>query len=146
MGAQIVRFEDLPSEFADLQAIAIAEGHTFLERLPQRWHNGQYLDDPNAAVMGAWIAGELAAIGAQTTDEYDPHPDHRRIRHFYVLPQHRRDGLGRSLASSLLQEALHLAPIVHLRATYAASIAFWDAVGFTRVLDRPDRTHRMTRS
>ena len=95
--------------------------------------------------MAVFSDGALTAIGAQTFDEYDPSPDHRRIRHFYVAPASRRAGVGRALAGALIQEALHLAPYVHLRATHAVSTAFWDAMGFARTPDRADRTHRLAR-
>ena len=146
MVPQILRFETLPDGFPALRALAEAEGHQFLERLSLRWRDGRYLDDADAAMMGAMADSALIAIGAQTFDDYDPHPDCRRVRHFYVAPPFRRSGLGRALAGALIQDALDKAPILHLRATYPASIAFWDATGFERVEGRPDRSHRMVRA
>jgi GNAT superfamily N-acetyltransferase len=146
MSPQILRFETLPESFPALLAVALAEGHAFPERLRDRWRNGAYLDDANAALMGVLDgAGALIAIGAQTADQYDPHPDHRRLRHFYVMPSHRRTGVGRALAGALIQDALDKAPILHLRASSPVSIAFWNAMGFEEVKDHPDHTHRMTR-
>lgn len=131
---------DLPARFAELRASAETEGYLFLNRLAQRWREGAYDGDRHATLRAALDNGALVAIGAQTADEYDPHPDHRRIRHFYVSPDFRRHGLGRRLAEALTQDAFARAPRLHLRATHALSTAFWDAMGFERVT-RTDRTH-----
>lgn len=142
---QVVRLgAELPPSFAALQARAKAEGYDFLDRLAKNWRDGAYLGDADASVFGIFGLGDLVAIGAQTADEYDPSPDHRRLRHFYVHPEARRNGIGRALAGALIKEAFQLAPYLHLRATHDLSRAFWDAMGFERV-DRPDRSHRLVR-
>ena len=146
MDVRIARVEEkLPAAFEPLRAAASAEGFGFLDRLGVRWRAGAYGGDARAGVLGAWVGDELAAIGAQTPEEYDPHPTHRRLRHFYVAPQWRRSGVGRALASALTAEAFALAPRLHLRATHAGSVAFWDALGFARVL-HPNRTHEKVRA
>lgn len=142
---QIVRITgDLPEAFDVLAATARAEGYDFLDRFHGRWRDGAYLGDTAASAFGLHRDDALIAVGSQTADEYDPSPDHRRIRHFYVHPDARRAGVGRTLAGALIQEAFQLAPLLHLRATHDISRAFWDAMGFERV-DRPDRTHRLVR-
>lgn len=144
MNVVISRMEDLPPGFEALRAASISQGFAFLDRLVERWRAGVYDDDADACVLAAFADEELAAIGAQTYDEYDPHPAHRRLRHFYVADRWRRRGVGRMLAGALTAEALRLAPRLHLRATRPDSIAFWDALGFQRV-DRADRTHEKVR-
>ncbi|MDX2238385.1 MAG: GNAT family N-acetyltransferase [Hyphomonadaceae bacterium] len=146
MAVQVVRCIGLPDMFAQLRDAARAEGYAFLDRLDARWRNDAYDGDASACVLAAFIDGDIAAIGAQTFDEYDPHPDHRRLRHVYVIPAHRRGGVGRAVAGALIQEAFAIAPILHVRATHAGSIAFWDAMGFERLPRRPDRTHWLTRA
>ena len=142
---QVVRLDAaLPESFAALNACAKAEGYNFLDRLAKNWQGGAYLGDADASVFGVFGMENLVAIGAQTADEYDPSPDHRRLRHFYVHPDARRNGVGRALAGALIQEAFQRAPYLHLRATHDLSRAFWDAMGFERV-DRPDRSHRLER-
>ncbi|MEZ5994438.1 MAG: GNAT family N-acetyltransferase [Hyphomonadaceae bacterium] len=134
----------LPAGFDALCAAANAEGFTFLDRLAQRWRAGGYDGDGAASLRCAYADGQLAGVGAQTFDEYDPGPDRRRIRHFYILPQLRRRGAGRTLAGELIADAFALAPRLHLRATHALSTAFWDAMGFARV-DHPSRSHELVR-
>ena len=144
MSPALIRFEALPHDFADLQAAAEREDFHFVARLAARWDGRSYDADQLATVWGAVSEGALIAIGAQTHDEYDPSPLHRRIRHFYVQPDSRRTGVGLALAQKLIADAQKLAPRLHLRATRPVSAAFWEAVGFTRV-DRTDRTHELIR-
>lgn len=145
MTSQIVRIAaDLPDGFTDLAGTARTEGYNFLDRLGARWKDSAYDRDRDAGVFAVFCKDRPIAIGAQTHDEYDPSPDHRRLRHFYVHPDSRRSGVGRTLAAALIQEAFQRAPLLHLRATHALSTAFWDAMGFERV-DRPDRSHRLVR-
>jgi ribosomal protein S18 acetylase RimI-like enzyme len=131
---------DLPEGFGALEEEARAEGFAFVARLRERWRGDAYDADEAACVLAANFDGELAAVGAQTYDEYDPAPEHRRIRHFYVAPRYRRRRVGRALADALTEEAFRLAPRLHLRATHDLSRTFWDAMGFVRVA-REDRTH-----
>ncbi len=151
MSLRIVRCDAvLPDAVDTLIAAANAEGFDFVERLRARWRDGAYHDgvnpaDKDASVFAAFVEGELRAIGAQTHDSYDPAPSHRRLRHFYVRPTARRAGVGRALATALIQDAFNIAPRLHLRATHALSTAFWDAMGFTRV-DHPTRSHQLLRS
>lgn len=145
MDIRIARVEaEMPAGFEALRAAASAEGFGFLDRLAVHWRAGAYDGDARACVLGAWLGDELAAIGAQTPDDYDPHPQHRRLRHFYVAPQWRHSGVGRALAAALTADAFSVAPRLHLRATHAVSMVFWDAMGFVRVA-RPDRTHEKVR-
>lgn len=146
MSREIVSLRSgLPAAFEALRAQAEAEGYGFLNRLAMRWRDGAYDGDAHAGLLGVMDKGVLLAVGAQTMDEYDPDPAHRRIRHFYVSSAQRRQGAGRLLAAALTADAFALAPRLHLRATHALSTAFWDAMGFERV-DRPDRTHVKVRT
>src|SRR5512147_953915 len=97
----IAQIAALPAGFERLRASAEAEGFAFLTRLATRWHGGRYEDDTLATVSVVLEGNELIAIGAQTFDEYDPAPQNRRIRHFYVHPSRRRSGCGRALAGAL---------------------------------------------
>lgn len=132
MSSALTKIGVMPADFAALREAAVLEGYQFLRRLGDRWDGERYRDDELATVWGAVEDGALIAIGAQTYDEYDPSPLHRRIRHFYVRPNRRRGGVGRAVAARLIADARTLAPLLHLRATHALSTAFWDGVGFAR--------------
>jgi GNAT superfamily N-acetyltransferase len=140
----VTRVDELPEDFERLRAGSEAEGFGFLNRLKLRWRVDSYDEDALASVFAAYVGGELAAIGAQTFDEYDPGPLQRRLRHFCVLPTARRDGVRRALANALIHEAFQLAPRLRLRATHDVSRAFWEAIGFRRV-NRPWCSHEMLR-
>ncbi len=146
MSFELRRLGALPADFSALADAARQEEYEFVQRLGARWDGVRYMDDALATVWGAFADGALIAIGAQTYDEYDPSPLHRRIRHFYVRPYRRRGGVGRALAAKLIEDAHKLAPLLHLRATHELSTAFWDGVGFARVVGREDRTHVMVRT
>jgi GNAT superfamily N-acetyltransferase len=133
---QIVRLsEALPDDLPALQAEAAAEGYRFVEGILEEWDAGRYAgEDERNTLLAVYREGELAAIGAVTPDPYDPAPDLLRIRHVYVRPGNRREGVGRVLASALIQQGLALAPRLSLNAADAGASAFWEAMGF-----RPDR-------
>lgn len=144
---QIVRLsEALPDDLPALQDEAAAEGYRFVESLLQEWETGCYAGaDERNALFAAYRDGVLAATGAVTPDPYDPAPDLLRIRHVYVRPGCRREGVGRSLAGALIQQGLALAPRLSLNAADAGAAAFWEAIGF-----RPDsggtrRSHLLAR-
>jgi GNAT superfamily N-acetyltransferase len=139
------RVRNLPDDFGALRGEAASEGFGFLDRLTERWRDGGYCGDAQASLWVVQANGGLIAVGAQTEDEYDPSPLHRRIRHFYVLPQMRRQGVGRTLAHRLIDDGFDLAPRLHLRATHALSTAFWEAVGFQRV-GHIHRSHELRRA
>lgn len=146
-GAQIVRLgETLPGDFPALQAEAVAEGYRFVEALLAEWNAGRYqAGEAGSALFAAYRDGALMAVGAVTPDPYDPAPDLLRIRHVYVRPAGRREGIGRLLAGALVQQGLASAPRLSLNAADSGAAAFWEAMGF-----RPDssgirRSHLLTR-
>lgn len=145
MSFELRRLGALPADFPALAETAKLEGYDFVNRLGARWDGARYMDDALATVWGAFAGDTLIAIGAQTYDEYDPSPLHRRIRHFYVHADHRRGGVGRALATKLIEDAHVVAPFLRLRATRVHSAAFWESFGFTRVDGRENRTHELNR-
>ena len=75
-------------------------------------------------------------------------PQHRhrepgvfRLRRFYVAEAFRGRGVGRTLASALMQEGLGLSPSLTVSASRPGSKAFWLAMGF-REDARDGWTHR----
>lgn len=144
---QIARLsEALPDDLPALQAEAAAEGYRFVEGILEEWDAGRYATgDERNTLLAVYREGLLAAIGAVTPDPYDLAPDLLRIRHVYVRPGNRREGVGRVLAGALIQQGLALAPRLSLNAADASASAFWEAMGF-----RPDsggtrRSHLLER-
>ncbi|WP_420101843.1 GNAT family N-acetyltransferase [Bosea sp. (in: a-proteobacteria)] len=144
---QIVRLaEALPDDIGDLQAEAAGEAYRFVESLLSEWQEGHYAaGDDRFAVFAAFRDGELAGIGALTPDPYDPAPDLLRIRHVYVRSAHRGTGVGRVLATALIQQGLELAPRLSLRAADEKAARFWEAAGFSPTMSGTRRSHLLTR-
>lgn len=144
---QIVRLsEALPGDFSVLQTEAAAEGYRFVEGILEEWEAGRYEGtDERNTLLAIYREGILAAVGAVTPDPYDPAPDLLRIRHVYVRPGNRRGGVGRSLASALIQQGFALAPRLSLNAADGAASAFWEAMGFRPDAGGTRRTHLLER-
>lgn len=144
---QIVRVgEALPDDLPALQDEAAAEGYRFVEGILEEWGAGRYqTGDERNTLLAVYREGVLAAIGAVTPDPYDPAPDLLRIRHVYVRPANRREGVGRLLASALIQQGLALAPRLSLNAADAGASAFWETMGFRPDAGGTRRTHLLMR-
>jgi GNAT superfamily N-acetyltransferase len=128
----------LPAGFDTLRAAADAEGYRFLERLADDWCSGAMrFDRPGEALLAVRSGDMLAAIGGITNDPFVP--DALRMRRFYVGAAFRRSGIGRRLATALLERA------GCRRVTCNAaigSVPFWESLGF--IADpRDGHTHVM---
>lgn len=140
---QTVRVTDtLPDGFESLRHDAAAEGYGFLDRLAQEIERGDYAVDADLPVLlAAFAEGRLVGLGGITPDPYDPAPDIARVRHVYVRPSARRGGIGRVLASALIQQGLSVAGRLSLRAPDERAAAFWQASGFLPDRSEIQRTH-----
>jgi GNAT superfamily N-acetyltransferase len=120
---------------AALRRAADREGYRALARIADEWAIFATAD-ASGVLLGAWYEGALIGVGGLTPDPADG--DLRRMRRFYIHPDHRRRGFGRQLALALLDRVA--GPVV-LRAPDARAALFWERLGF--VLDPgPERTHR----
>jgi GNAT superfamily N-acetyltransferase len=131
---QLVRIvEALPDGFAALQAEAEREGHRHMTRLANDW-----ADDPMAfvALIAAFSDGELVGIGGLTPEPEVIDEPALRMRRLYVSVSARRQGVARSIANALLQEALDQIDLVTVQAGNEGAAAFWEALGFEAVQDR----------
>jgi GNAT superfamily N-acetyltransferase len=121
----------LPEDFLRLRDEARADGWRHLDRLEADWVNGEPPMEDGEAVMAAFVDGELAAIGALTVEPAEAGTF--RMRRFYVAERFHGQGVGRTLASALMQEGLARSPSLTVHASRPGSCAFWEAMGF-----RPD--------
>ena len=132
--------EDLPASFDGLRAEALAEGHRFVERLAADWMSrAMRFDREGEALLAAHVNGVLAGIGGLTIEPVVPGAV--RMRRFYVCPAFRRSGVGRQLATALL-ERVSAGRLITVNAA-PASFPFWESVGFTPVA-RDGHTHILT--
>jgi len=120
--------EELPAGFDTLQAEARAEGYWFVERLAADWMSGAIrFDREGEALLAARVNDVLAGIGGLTIEPIVPGA--LRMRRFYVRRAYRRSGIGRQLATALLERARNAASLVTVNAA-PASTAFWESLGF----------------
>jgi len=95
---------ELPPGFEALRTEAQAEGYRHLDRLAADWASGALrFDRPGEALHAGHLDNELAAVGGLTIDPAVPGA--LRMRRFYVRRQFRRGGIGRRLATALLEWA-----------------------------------------
>ena len=144
---QLIRIiDDLPDGFPALLADAASEGVRNMALLAQGWASSdQRFDGDGEALLGALLAGELAGIGGLSVEPAASEPA-RRVRRFYVRPAFRRQGVARTLASALAQEALDQVDLMTCNAAASPAAApFWEAQGFLRDSSGP-WTHVLRRS
>ena len=144
---QLIRIiDELPDGFPALLADAAAEGVGHMALLAQGWASSdQRFDHEGEALLGALLAGELAGIGGLTVETAAVEPA-RRVRRFYVRPTFRRQGVARTLASALIQEALDQVDLLTCNAAASPAAApFWEAQGFSPDTSGP-WTHALRRS
>ncbi|HXJ00167.1 MAG TPA: GNAT family N-acetyltransferase [Micropepsaceae bacterium] len=129
---QIVRIlEDLPEDFEVLRQSAVNEGWHHLDRLAEDWNRGALRYDASGeALLAAYENGVVGAIGAVCIEPNPADGPARRMRRFYVGPQFRRRGVGRTLATALIQQGWAAAPLLTVHASKPESIAFWESLGF----------------
>jgi len=114
------------------------EGFRFVARLCEEWANGvNRFERPGEALFGVFVGSDLVGIGGLNGQTEVT----GRLRHFYILPSHRRQGWGRRLLCHLLNHAAHHFRRVVLRTDTDSADQFYRACGFTRALAPGDVTH-----
>ena len=134
---------DLPREVNDLRAEALKEGHRHIERLVEDWASGSMrFDRAGELLLAAYLGDALIGIGGVTVDPGAP--GLLRMRRFYVSSLYRWHGVGRQLATALIERASSTSPLVTVNAGISGAEHFWEALGF--VSDARDgRTHFIAR-
>jgi len=87
----------LPDDIAALLGASLAEGHNLVKRLVDEWNDGtNRFDRPGEIALQARLGTKLVGVGGLNRDPYMDDPGVGRIRHLYVSPHARRQGVGRS--------------------------------------------------
>ncbi len=132
---------DLPCDFEILRHDAACEGKRFVERLHAEWESGrQRFTGVHEALMTARVNGDLAGIGGLTVDPGMTFA--MRMRRFYIRPSHRRHGIGRQLAMTLLKRSIATGTIVTVNTDDAGAALFWETMGFQHH-PQAGHTHRL---
>jgi GNAT superfamily N-acetyltransferase len=96
---------DLPA-LRELRVESRQEGFKFMERLCEEWASGaNRFDAPGEALFLALANDHVIGICGLNRDPYTPDPHTGRIRRLYVLPAHRRNGVGQALLEAVIAHA-----------------------------------------
>jgi len=121
----------LPKGFELLRQAAAGEAYDMLSMLAKEWASGaNRFDKPGEALVAAMDGGQLAGMGGVNQDPYVPGA--LRMRRFYVYPPYRRKGVGRALASFLLNRPESAGKVITLNAPHLEAARFWESLGFIR--------------
>lgn len=136
-------FDSLPGDITELLGESLAEGHNLVERLVDDWNDGSNrFDRPGEIALGARIGSRLVGVGGLNQDPYLDDPGVGRVRHVYVSPDARRNGVGRALVLALVDHARLTFERVRLRTTQHEASHLYLALGFEET-DERDATHQM---
>ena len=142
----VERLLDLPlAELLPLCEASEREGFRFVRRLIDEWQSGaRRYAGPGEQLFGARDgSGGLVGVCGLTRDPYSHDPVVGRLRHLYVLPTHRRTGVGAALVRVVVAAANPRFEILRLRAATAGAARLYESLGFTAPQGTPDCTHVM---
>lgn len=143
MVADVRIVTELPPDIDRLQVAAASEGHDLVSRLVEEWLDGSNrFDLPGELLAEVRCDGSLCAIGGLNIDPYINDPGVGRIRHVFVDPAHRREGVGKLLIGFLVDHAREHFERVRLRTVREPGPPFYAALGFA-VANEPDATHEV---
>jgi GNAT superfamily N-acetyltransferase len=130
--------------FHALRAEADAEDIRNVARLEEDWRSGAERFRKTGEILLAGFDGQtLVAIGGLTV-EPDPSVRALRLRRLYVRPAWRKRGIGRALATALMDHGFRSVNLLTLNAGVPGAAEFWEALGFQRV-EHESRTHEFVR-
>jgi N-acetylglutamate synthase-like GNAT family acetyltransferase len=137
----IKRIHDLPlKDLEPLVTESIGEGFRFLQRLSNDWQTGvNRFDKSGEAFFGYYSNRNLIAVGGINRES----SSNGRLRRFYVSQSSRKAGIGRSLVNHILAHAMEFFQEVVLHTESSSADSFYQAIGFDRISDSKDPTHRI---
>jgi GNAT superfamily N-acetyltransferase len=135
MEIKVQRLVELPLEQLELlRSASVYEGFTFLMRLIEEWHAGKNrFDQPEELLLGAYAGPALVGACGLNVDPYVLEAGVGRLRHLYVLPAHRRQGVGQRLVNCCLEAAKPHFHLVRLRTDSEYAARFYERLGFREV-------------
>jgi GNAT superfamily N-acetyltransferase len=121
-----------PQAWQMLLKTSLDEGYDFIQKLCDEYATGtNRFDAPGAILLGASLNDELIAVGGVHSDPYLQTTTIGRVRHVYVLPEYRRQGLGKELMLALIQHARTHFETLTLRTPTAHGDSFYKSLGLT---------------
>ena len=133
---RVERVTVLPPDFGNLVRESEAEGFAFVRRLESEWKDGSNgFDRVGEFLLAAYCSNKIVGICGLNIDPYVADPDVARLRHLYVSPAHRSDGLGSILVSQCLEHLDSKFKRLRLRVPDRATGEFYEKLGFLAVED-----------
>ena len=116
-----------------LIARSCGEGFTFLSRMRIEYQSGAMrFDGEGEVLLGVFVGSHLVGVGGLSRDPYADSSDIGRVRHVYVMPECRRQGIGRALVKAIEQAAIGRFAKLRLRTDTAGGERFYERIGFDR--------------
>jgi ribosomal protein S18 acetylase RimI-like enzyme len=142
-GLTITKVQDT-DHIAILVALSEGEGYTFLMRLEDEWRTGSNrFDAAGENLFVARMGDNVVGVCGLNIDPYAGDPGVGRVRHLYVAPPFRRQGVGSALVErTVLQARAAAFERLRLRTSNQAAAAFYEACGFRRG-GGPSWTHEL---
>jgi ribosomal protein S18 acetylase RimI-like enzyme len=128
----------------ELASDADAIGCRMVSRLIEEWNDGiNRFDQPGERVYCAVSAGRIYGMCGLNRDPFAGDPSIARVRRLYVDSTFRRRGIASQLLRQLMDDARVDFRALHLRTFDPIAIAFYEALGFSRVLGNSECTQAL---
>lgn len=119
-----------------------AEGWEFLANVAAEVDRGDF-KGRGTALFGVYGETLLGVCGLVRDPYLEGSPDVGRLRHLYVLPGYRRQGVAETLVTAVITEARRHYRLLRLRTPNPAAARLYERLGFVAVTE-PAATHRLT--
>ena len=129
-------------EFNPLIEASMAEGYNFVQKLWDEYRSGENdFRGQGDILLGIYDDNQLVGVGGVHRDPYLNLLTVGRIRHVYVLPEHRRGGVGKMLVQALIDHGTSYFTTFTLRTMTDHGQAFYTALGFHHEPRYENATH-----
>jgi GNAT superfamily N-acetyltransferase len=139
----VVPLTDPAVVLAGLAADAAADGRGMVLRLIAEWSDGSNRFDRHGEC--AYVAldkGRVVAVCGLNIDPYAGDRSVGRVRRLYIATFHRRHRAATAIMEVLVDDARGHFRSLHVRTDDTGASAFYESIGFTRVVGDPNCTHR----
>ena len=131
-------------ELDELRDESVREGFRFIQRLIDDYSTGvNRFDQEGESLFLCYAHEKVVGVCGLNREEARGDRTIGRLRRFYVLPEHRRNGIGRKLVAAVLADARGYFDIVQLRTATASADRFYRRLGFEAVDGAQNVTHRI---
>lgn len=130
--------------FADIIAESANTSFMAIQRLADEWVSGANRFDRNGEAL--FVAKQddcIIGVCGLNIDPYAASETTGRVRHLYIMLEHRRRGFGRALIGRVVDEARLSFDRLHLRTHSNVADRFYRAIGFTPQYGNEYCTHTL---